>query len=296
MDCGKVAGQRHRETTMRLRSALLALTMLAPIQAFAAGGAGSEQAAGPTSGLTMAMTLYAGGITLGKVDMDAKFVSGKYHVSSNLETSGVVNVFWQSQIQATSSGVLEKRLMQPTLYDSFYTGHKANHQEVSLTFENGDPVRLYANPTYPLTGYEVKPEDKKGTFDPLSAMLYIASGVGAEPGNPCSVKAPIYDGRRRYDVRLTKVKATQINMDNGLYKGPGIECAIEYKQIAGYKPRVLKDANFPTIHAWVASFPSAVSGRTYNIPMRVWADSQYGRIAAVTTQLKIDGQAPKTGS
>jgi Protein of unknown function (DUF3108) len=282
---------------MRLSTALLGLTMLAlpATQAFAAGGAASEQASGPASGLQLAMTLYAGGITLGKVDMDAKFVGGKYHVVSNLETSGVVNVFWQSQIQATSSGILEKKLMQPTLYDSFYTGHKANHQEVSLSYENGDPIRLYANPTYPTTGYEVKPDEKKGTFDPLSAMIYIASGVGAEPGNPCSVKAPVYDGRRRYNVGLTKVKPVEINMDNGLYKGPGVECAIEYKQIAGYKPRVLKDANFPAIHALVATFPSAVSGRTFAIPMRVWADSQYGRIAAVTTQLKIDGQAPKSG-
>lgn len=283
---------------MRMRTALLGLTMLAlaATDALAAGGAGSDQAGGPASGLTMAMTLYAGGITLGKVDMDAKFTGGKYHVVSNLETSGVVNVFWQSQIQATSSGILDKKVMEPTLYQSFYTGHSANHQEVSLTYENGEPVRLYANPTYPLTGYEVKPEDKKGTFDPLSAMIYIASGVGAEPGNPCNVKAPVFDGRRRYTVGMVKVKATQINMDNGLYKGPGVECLIEYKQISGYKPRVLKDTNFPAIHAWVATFPSAISGRTFAIPMRVWADSQYGRIAAVLTQLKIDGQAPKGGS
>lgn len=283
---------------MRLRTALLGLTMLVlpAASALAAGGAGSDQSSGPTSDLRMAMSLYAGGISLGNVDMDAKFVGGKYHVVSNLETSGVVNVFWKSQIQATSSGILEKKTMQPTLYDSFYTGHNAKHQEVSLTYENGNPVRLYANPTYPTTGYEVKPDEKKGTFDPLSAVIYIASGVGAEPGNPCSVKAPVYDGRRRYNVGLTKVKPIQINMDNGLYRGPGFECSVEYKQLSGYKPRVLHDANFPAIHAWVATFPSAVSGRTFAIPLRVWADSQYGRIAAVTTQLKIDGQTPKLGS
>jgi hypothetical protein len=280
---------------MHLRSAVLSLSLLIlpTSQAMAAGGA--DQANGPTGGLALAMTLYAGGITLGKVDLDAKFTSGKYHVVSNLETSGVVNVFWQSQIQATSSGVLEKKQMQPTLYDSFYTGHNAKNQEVSLTYENGEPVRLYANPSYPVTGYEVKPEEKKGTYDPLSAVIFIASGVGAEPGNPCSVKAPVYDGRRRYNVSLTKVKATQINMDNGLYNGPGLECAIEYKQISGYKPRVLKDANFPAIHALVATFQSPISGRSFAVPMRVWADSQYGRIAAVLNQLKIDGMPYKKG-
>lgn len=283
---------------MRLRPALLCLALLSlpATQALGAGGAGSEQAGGPTGGLSMAMTLYAGGISLGKVDMDAKFSGGKYHVVSNLETSGVVNVFWQSQIQATSSGVLEKKVLQPLMYQSFYTGHNAKNQEVSLTFENGEPVRLFANPSYPTTGYEVKPEEKKGTVDPLSSIIVITSGVAAEPGNPCSIKVPVYDGRRRYNVGLTKVKNTQINMDNGLYKGPGFECAVEYKQISGYKPRVLKDANFPAIHALVATFPSAGAGRSFAVPMRVWADSQYGRIAAVLTQLKIDGVPYKAGN
>jgi hypothetical protein len=280
---------------MRLKTALLGLSLLTlPLSdAVAAGGAGSEQPTGGGS-LTLAMTLYAGGLSLGKVDMDAKFTGDKYHVTSNLETSGVVNVFWQSQIQATSSGRLTRNLMQPQSYDSFYTGHKANHQEVALTFENGDPVRLYANPSYPTTGYEVKPEEKKGTFDPLSAVIYIVSGVGAEPGNPCAVKAPVFDGRRRYNVGMTRVKPVDIKMDNGLYKGPALLCQIEYKQISGYKPRVLHDTNFPSINAWIGIFPSKEAGRSFAVPLRVWANSQYGVIAAVATSLKIDGVPVKS--
>jgi hypothetical protein len=276
---------------MVTRNALFALPLLtlAFAPALAAGGAASSEPAGGAS-LTLAMTLYAGGLSLGKVDMDASFTGDKYHVTSNLETSGVVNVFWQSQIQATSAGKLTKTTMQPVSYDSFYTGHKANHQEVALTFENGEPVRLYANPTYPTTGYEVKPEEKKGTFDPLSAVIHIASGVGAEPGNPCSVKTAVFDGRRRYNVNLTKVKPVDIKMDNGLYKGPALLCTIEYKQISGYKPRVLHDTNFPSINAWIGMFPSKEAGRSFAVPLRVWANTQYGVVAAVTNTLKIDGK------
>lgn len=280
---------------MRLATAFFAVTMIAlpSGEALAAGGAASDATSGPTGSLYLAINLYAAGVSLGKVDMDAKFIGDKYHVVSNLETSGVVNVFWQSEIHATSSGKLDKKLMQPSAYQSFYTGHNAKNQEVSLTFENGDPVRLYANPAYPLTGYEVKPEEKKGTFDPLSAMIYIASGVGAEPGNPCSTKAPVFDGRRRYNVGMTKVKSVNITMDNGLYKGPALLCTIEYKQISGYKARVLKDTNFPSINAWIGQFQSPVTGRTYTIPLRIWANTQYGVIAAVTSALKIDNQPLK---
>ena len=259
--------------------------------ALAAGGAGSGLASGPSSSLQLAMTLFAGGISLGKVDMDAKFSGGKYHVVSNLETSGVVNVFWQSEIQATSSGKLEGKRFQPELYYSFYTGHNAHHQEVSLTYENGFPARLYANPPYSTNGNEVTQEEKNGTFDPISAMIFIVSGAGAS-GSPCNVLAPIYDGRRRYSVEMTKVKDVDIKMDNGLYSGPGIQCEVVYKQISGYSPRVLKDANFPKIYVWMATFPGS-GGHSFNIPLRVWAKSQYGVIAAVATTLKVDGAAPK---
>ncbi|MGB8601078.1 MAG: DUF3108 domain-containing protein [Rhizomicrobium sp.] len=280
----------------RVAGLVLSFTSLLAAPALAAGGASTSQgiAQGPATSLEMAMSLYAGGISLGKVDMDAKFTgtpaAGKYHVVSNLQTSGVVNVFWQSEIQATASGKIEGHQLLPELYDSFYTGHNEKHQEVALTYENGYPARLYANPPYPIKGYEVKPDEKKGTFDPLSAMIYIVSGAGAA-GNPCAVTAPVFDGRRRYTVSLSKVRDIEIKLDNGLYKGPGVQCEIIYKQISGYSPRVLKDANFPHVYAWFASFNAG--GRSFNVPMRVWAKSPYGIVAAVTTSLKINGASPK---
>jgi len=36
-----------------------------------------------------------------------------------------------------------------------------------------------------------------------------------------------------------------------------------------------------------------VTGRAYVVPLRVWADTTYGVIAAVATTLKVDGIAPK---
>jgi len=44
----------------------------------------------------------------------------------------------------------------------------------------------------------------------------------------------------------------------------------------------------------VATFPSAIPGRSFAVPLRVWAESQYGVIAVVTTSLKVDGVTPKS--
>lgn len=267
---------------------------LAPLPALAAGGAGADAPALPASQLQVAMTIYAGGITMGNMDMDASFRGGDYHIVSNLKTAGMVNAFWQSEIQATSSGKVGANTLSPALYDSFYTGHAGKKQEVSLTYEGGAAPRLYADPAYSTTGYEVKPEDSKSTLDPLSAVLLISSGVATKGGDPCALTAPVFDGRRRYNIEMTRARDVDIHMDNGLYAGKGVQCDIRYHQIAGFRPHVIKDnESFPVIHAWIARFPSSVSGRDYTVPVRVWADTKYGVMAVLATSVKVDGQAPK---
>jgi len=272
-----------------LPKALLAALCL-PFPALAAGGAGADTAL-PASQLQVAMTLYAGGITMGKMDMDATLRGDDYRAVSNLSTEGVVNAFWKSQIQATASGKVGGKTLTPGLYDSFYTGAAGKRQEVSLTYDAGAAPRLYADPVYSTTGYEVKPDETRHTLDPLSALTFIASGVGAQGGDPCALTAPVFDGRRRYDIEMRRVRELDIKLDNGAFAGKGVQCDIRYHQIAGFRPRVLKnDESFPVLHAWVARLPSAVAGRDYTVPVRVWADTKYGVMAVVADAIRVDGQ------
>ena len=273
---------------------LLVLAFLAaPLPALAAGGAAAPTQ--PASKLQVAMTVYAGGITMGKVDMDATLRGGEYQVVSNLQTSGIVNAFWQAEIQASSSGRVTDKTFAPALYDSFNTRQATGkRQQVSLSYEDENPPRLYADPPYSTSGFEVKPLDAKGTLDPLSALTLIASGVAAKDGNPCAVNLPVFDGRRRYNVDLAKVRDIDIKMDNGLYQGKAAQCEIRYRPVAGFRQRLLNNNDsFPVIRAWVARFPSAIAGRDYTVPLRVWAETKYGVIAVLATALKVDGQSPK---
>jgi hypothetical protein len=260
----------------------------------AAGGAGGETQTLPASRLEVAMTLYAGGITMGHMDLDATQRGGEYHAVSTLQTLGVVNAFWQSEIQATSTGKLGAKNFVPGLYDSFYTGKSGRKQEVSLTYEGASPPRLYADPAYSTTGFEVKPDETKNTLDPLSAITLIFSGLGADAGNPCAITAPVFDGRRRYDIEVSKVKDVDVRMDSGLYQGKAMQCDVRYRQISGFRPRVLKEnEKFPVIHAWFVALPSTVAGRDYVVPVRVWAETKYGVLAILANSVKVDGQIPK---
>src|SRR3954464_3382186 len=277
--------------TARLLALLPGLVWSLP--AFAAGGAGGDGPTQPGSRLEVAMTLYAGGITMGHMDLDATLRGGEYHSVSTLQTSGVINAFWQSEIQATSSGKLGAKNFIPGLYDSFYTGRAGKKQEVSLTYEDGAPPRLYADPVYSTTGFEVKSDDTKNTLDPLSAITQIFSGLTAQAGNPCAVIAPVFDGRRRYDIEMTRVRDVDVHLDSGLYQGKGVQCDARYRQIAGFRPRVLKEnEQFPVIHAWFVTLPSTQAGRDYSVRVRIWADTKYGVLAILANSVRVDGQVP----
>jgi len=278
-----------------LPSGVLTGLLAAISPAWAAGGAAEGQPAQPGSQLQVALNLYAGGISFGTMDLDATFRGADYHAVSNFQTSGAVSAFWQSEIQATSSGKIGAKTLEPGLYDSFDINRTGKKQEVSLTYENGSP-RLYADPVYSTTGYEVKAEDQKHTIDPLSAITLIVSGVAGDGANPCALTAPVFDGRRLYTIEMTKVKDTDIKMDNGLYAGKATQCQIKYHPLAGMKPRVLKSGEaFPVINAWVVRYSSAAPGRSFAVPVRVWADTKYGQLSVVANSIKIDGQAPKGG-
>ena len=108
---------------------------------------------------------------------------------------------------------------------------------------------------------------------------------------PCDTVAPVFDGRRRYDVAFSYVKKTEIRMDNGLYAGPAFVCQIHYNQVAGYQQTVVKKGQkLPDIYAWVASVQSTSDpARRYMVPLRVWAETEYGLVVALASRLRVDG-------
>ena len=279
---------------MKPRHLLLPILLSTALPALAAGGAGADQAAQPGSEAQVALTLYAGGIGFGKMDLDTTLRGADYHSVANFQTSGVVNAFWQAEIQANSSGKIGGKTLQPGLYDSFDINRTGKKQEVSLTYENGAP-KLYADPVYSTNGFEVKTDEQKNTLDPLSALTFIVSGVAADAGNPCALTAPVFDGRRRYNIEMTKVKDTDIKMDNGLYAGRASLCQIKYRALAGMRPGALKaNESFPALSAWIVTYPGA-AGHAFAVPVRVWADTQYGQLSVVADSVKIDGQPQKGG-
>jgi len=217
------------------------------------------------------------------------FAESTYQATSYFKTSGLVSVFWKAEINAGASGNVEKHGVSPYVYDSYAIRSSDKKQRVKLSYDHKGPPKLTAVPTYNTTKYPVTPEQQEEGVDPMSAVTLIVSGLSADAKNPCGTVAPVFDGRRRYDVEFTFVTDQTVKLENGLYNGPAHLCRIRYRQIAGYDQEIIsgKKDKWPALYGLVADIPApgAPEGH-YLVPLKLWADTSFGTVTAELSNLR----------
>jgi hypothetical protein len=264
-----------------IASALLALLI---------GGTAFAQPAGQTSqagtaGLAYSIAFWS--IPFGQTSYEAHFANGGYAVSSHFETSGIVSLFWQAIIDASASGRVTGTALAPGKYDSFYRRGNSKNERVTVTFDRSG-VTTTADPAYDTTKYPVSDAEKREAVDPMSAITLVLAGVTADHTNPCGTVAPVFDGRRRYDIEFVYVRDEPVNL-GALYNSTAHLCRLHYKQIAGFKPKILKEgAAFPPIYGDFAEIPAAgAPNHRYIVPLKLWAHVNWGTVSAQITKLDI---------
>lgn len=270
--------------------ALLGASLLlfgAPRGAAAAGGEAMQGGSGST--LSVTLTLYIQGLTLGTVELSSTVDGDSYRSVSRLKTEGIITLLWKQTIQATASGRIRQDRFQPGLYDAFVVKSDGSNEQISLTYAANGPPRLFVDPPFrDSVKIEIPAKQQMESLDPVSALTFLLAGAPA--GEPCGRKVDVYDGRRHYVIALTRRAPTTIRLDNGLYAGPGLQCSVTYRQVSGAGQQVLEGkSSLPTAQAMIASLTSKQTGRAYHVPMRLWADTPYGRVAAVATSVTLDG-------
>ncbi len=245
--------------------------------------------------LSLAYSIAFWGIPFGETNYDGRFIDSGYSAKSHFQTSGIVSMFWQAIIDASANGRFAPHQVIPHEYDSYYRRSEEKKERVKVTFTNGDPVTI-ADPPYNTTRYPVTEAEKREAVDPMSAVTLILVGVKADAANPCGTVAPVYDGRRRFDITFSYIKDEQVKLDNGLYNGTAHLCQLHYNQIAGYKPKILKEGKaFPPMFADFADVPgSGGPNGHYVVALRLWSHLWYGTVSVGLTQLHVGPEATKS--
>jgi hypothetical protein len=143
----------------------------------------------------------------------------------------------------------------------------------------------YADPPYNLNRYPVTDAEKKAGLDPLGAATAVLAGMHSSPSNPCGTIAAVFDGRRRYNIEFTYLRDEPVKLA-GIYSGTAHLCQLHYDQIAGFKPKILKEGRaLPPAYGWFAEFSNAaLPNGHYILPLKLWTATGFGTVTATLAQ------------
>jgi hypothetical protein len=188
---------------------------------------------GPLSVLSMELTSAVG--------------ADHYRATSTLETEGLIGKLFPWRSSAESRGRRNGGVLRPEWHRS--DGRYRNERRtVAIDYPDDGPMRVVVTPG-PEKQRDVVPDElQQATVDPLTASLMT---VDAE----CRGLVPVFDGRRRYDLRLQELPAATVpGLRGGLYEGTARRCRATVEARAGFWRDDPRKSDTPTtLEFWIAS-------------------------------------------
>ena len=229
-----------------------------------------------------------GGFDVGGFDFKSQSDGKAYATTGSASVSALFGAFkWNGKMDA--KGALNADAAQPAGYQlNFSTKSKAG--SVALKFDKGtvNAVTLVPNKPPAKEAVPVKPENLKSVFDPLTSILALTH---AGAGDPCDKKIPIFDGKARFDLVLSRKGQEPLVEKKQSGQPPHlVVCRVKYVPIAGHKPKDFENpwVDYGAIEIALRSIPSA---HLY-VPYRVTIPTTLG--AAIMSAERIDITAPNS--
>lgn len=200
--------------------------LVAAFAALISAGAGEAQ---QTSGNFAAQAL---GFKVGDLALNGSVAGGKYTVSAQFVTSGLVATVAGLRFVMKSTGSVRDGRFTPRSYsEDMDTGKRQSR--VALRWSGG-VAKATGSEIGDRGPYAVTASQQRGAVDPLTAMFQV---VRAQPdATLCKLRQRIYDGER----------LTEIVLDKRSESGGNITCRGVFRRVAGYSPEDLRErSQFP---------------------------------------------------
>ena len=252
--------------------ALILVLILAPILAGIAGQAHAQ-------GFEAAYTITAARIPVGSAALSGRVGPEDYAVSMSGRTGGLLRVLTSGGGNMTVAGTVSGGKLSPLRYTSKTTADD-DTLAVTMTFKDGNVDELEA--TEPPAGEDrvaLTAEHRRQVLDPLTALL-VPAGAGGE--TVCRRTLPIFDGRRRYDLKLAFKRSEQVKAEVG-YAGPAVICTVAFEPIAGHR-RSSPLLTFLTDGRDVEMALAPIPGTAVLAPFRITATYMLGNVVMQATR------------
>jgi len=177
--------------------------------------------------------LYIKGWKAGTISTAAKKTTKRYALSGNINPSALLRMLRDVGYNGTASGSYSGAKYRPAKYTGHIKTGKRN-STVKMRFVKGKPIVDSYLPSREKRKYDITPEKQKGVIDLLTAAHSVFEDSTAK--GLCNRTIPMFDGRRRSKLTLSKPKKTS----------KGATCRGKYTRLKGFSPHDMqKRVNFP---------------------------------------------------
>ncbi len=176
------------------------------------------------------------GLGIGTFKIWSDLDSQEYSVKARATISVLAGILFEWQGDTASSGQVMARLPRPYSY-SFGYRTSDKRESIDVKFSNNSVEEIAVNPPQRQSASRIPVTRKhmRNVVDPLSAIVMLTNvGSNKSGSEVCSRRLPIFDGKQRYDLKLT-YKATKRVTSEG-YSGPAYICKVKFLPIAGHRP------------------------------------------------------------
>jgi hypothetical protein len=260
------------------------------ISAFALAGAGLDRVHAQGR-LSASYTISAARIPVGKVVWSADIGAGSFTTTGSGEAAGLASLAVSGKGSATARGIVKDGRLYPTNFTSDIT-RDDEKSELTMALDHGAVTELKA--AAPPPGDDRVPvtaEHRQNIVDPLTAWLIPAGAGDGLARAACERTLPIFDGQRRFDLKLTFRRVDKVKADKG-YQGPAVVCAVTFQPIAGHRASstlVKFLTNGRDIELWLAP----VTGTGFLAPFRISIASMLGNLVVQANEFQALAQTAR---
>jgi Protein of unknown function (DUF3108) len=238
------------------------------------------QAAGAEVRLEAHYSISVTGLTVGESAWSAEIAADHYTATARSRMRGVARWLVRGEAAATVQGVIRDGRLMTTEFKS-KADTEDEKSETRMTVEAGQAKDISDVSSETARDRVPVPEEhRRGIIDPISAMIIPAPPEGdALPRAACERTLPVFDGRRRYDLKLAFKRMDKVKAAAG-YAGPAVVCTMKMLPLSGHRAGGLLVAYLTEgrdMELWLAP----ITGTQLLAPFRV---SVGGMVTPITMQ------------
>jgi hypothetical protein len=207
--------------------------ILAGVSAFALAAA-APSAAYADGKLTANYTITVARVPVGKINWTVDVGPETFTTRGQGEASGVASWAVSGKGTVSASGSVDDGRLRTTNFAADIT-RGDEKSDMTMMLDHGNVTEIKAETLAPGDDrVTVTAEHRRDITDPLTAWLIPARRDEALTRQACERTLPIFDGQRRYDLKLTFKRMDKVKTDKG-YHGPVVVCAIAFQPVAGHR-------------------------------------------------------------